>query len=166
MVMLLIRMAVALSTPALLGCGTNAGSRQAATLPAAIPTRPAPTKDDYVRQFCAAMVEYEKRHRAWHEAHRDLNDHHFDESFVSMVQDPLLPIFENPPPDDRAVIATMRDTYQKASAKFREAAQRWKAGDKRAAEAAENEAFQFLFEDFGRMHEEYGIDEQRCSSLK
>jgi hypothetical protein len=109
------------------------------------------------------MVAYEERHRAWHAAHSDLNDHHFDESFVPMVHDPLLPVFENPPASDRAVIAAMRDTFEKSSAKFREAAQKWKAGDKRAAEAAENEAFKFLFEDFGKMADEYGVNEEACT---
>ncbi len=146
-------------------CGTPPPAGPSAKSAPATLTVPPPTKDEYMRQFCAAMVAYEERHRAWHAAHSDLNDHHFDESFVSIVQDPVLPLFENPPASDRAVIAAMRATFQQASVKFREAAQQWQVGDKQAAEAAENEAFKLLFEDFATMYTNYGITEQRCTAL-
>ncbi len=75
----------------------------------------------------------------------------------------MLPLFDNPPTSDRVEISAIQDTYKKASAKFREAAEKAKAGDNQAAVAAESEATVIQFEDFNELVEEYLVSEQACT---
>lgn len=109
-----------------------------------------------------ALDAFEFRHRQWHAQHAYPNDHHWDASFVPIVHDPLLPVFENPPTEDREDVAVMRAVFETASAKFEEAARLWAAGDKAAAETAESEAFPLIFGEFPTRLKEYGV---RCAGL-
>jgi hypothetical protein len=127
------------------------------------PSKSSLTKEQFINQLCTALEAYEGRHQQWHAGHTNLNDHHWDASFVPIVQDPLLPAFENPPLEDHAQVAAMRAVFENASAKFDETARHWAAGDKAAAEVAESEAFQFIFGEFPMRLKEYGV---RCAGLE
>jgi hypothetical protein len=153
---------VVLLVVALAGCSGPTASNTASEVATSVPTPLPQTKDAFLRQLCTGLVEYEKRHRAWHAAHSELNDHHWDASFVPIVHDPLLPVFNNPPAGDAATVAALRKAFENASAKFKESADKWAAGDKQGAEAAESEAFTFLFGEFWQRLNDYGVTEQNC----
>jgi hypothetical protein len=116
------------------------------------------------------VTEFEARQRAWHAAWRrtrpDLEAHHWEPSFGPVVQAPLLAALDDPPTEDRATVAALRGDLQQASTWFAEAARRWAAGDKRAAEAAEAEAFRFEFQDFWGGLSAYGVTEDACAARR
>lgn len=148
----------------LLGCQSPA--RLGVGLSEATPTSRPPTRAEYLGHLCVALTDWAYRHRDWHasQTHVAPEAEHWDEAFVPTVDLPFLAIFANPPREDHENIAEMRERFEEFAAKFTEAGERGRVGDRSRAGARENEGFEVLGQFFALLTE-YGINEETCPTF-